>query len=84
MHRTVTVQAAYDQEAGVWFVEESDLRGLSAEAATFEQLAKKLPGMILDLLEENGFDGDGDCHSGTVPIELIARQTLQAKISASA
>jgi predicted RNase H-like HicB family nuclease len=77
MRRTVEVVASYDPEAAVWYVESSNVPGLSAEAATVEQLAEKLPDMIFDLLEENGFD-DGECDS-SCPIELIARQTLQTK-----
>ncbi|WP_174300857.1 DUF1902 domain-containing protein [Caulobacter sp. S45] len=33
----VVVKAAYDAEAGVWYVESSDLPGLNVEAATVEQ-----------------------------------------------
>ena len=85
MHRTVKVEAAYDHDAGVWFVQESDLPGLSAEAATFEQLCDRLPGMIRDLVEENGWDDgheENECH--TVPIEIIAHKFLEAKLSAVA
>lgn len=82
MRRTIKVKATFDPEAGVWFIEESDLPGLSAEAPTIEALADKLPGMILDLLEENGLDDDGACE--TVPIELVAHKTLQAKLDACA
>jgi hypothetical protein len=83
MRRTVKVKATFDQEAGVWYVEESDLPGLSAEAATIEQLAEKLPGMIADLFEANGWD-DGEEKCDTVPIELIAHRFFQAKVSAEA
>jgi hypothetical protein len=74
--KVVKVHAAYDAEAGVWFVEDSTLPGLSAEADTFEALAAKLPNMIADLMEDAG--DDWHC----VPIELIAHRTLQASISA--
>jgi hypothetical protein len=84
MRRTVKVEAAYDSEAGVWYVQESDLPGLPAEAPTVEELAKKLPGMITDLLEENGWDDGDECNGDTVPIELIAHIFLQAKVSAAA
>lgn len=79
MHQTVTVKACYDPDAGVWFVEESDLPGLSAEAATIEALAEKLPGMIIDLIEENGTADGID-----VPIELVAHRSLSAKMPAAA
>ena len=32
-----------------------DLEGVNAEAPSLEELLKKLPGVILDLLEEAGF-----------------------------
>ena len=54
MTRSVTVKAAHDAEAGVWYVEESDLFGLNAEADTLEQLVDKLPTVISDLLESDG------------------------------
>lgn len=76
MHRIVTVKAEYDHEAGVWFVAESSLDGLSAEAETVEKLADKLPGMIADLIECNGDSSDDD-----LPIELTAHlyQTISSK-----
>lgn len=40
----IIVKAARDAEAGVWFVESSDLPGLNLEADTLEELTDKLPG----------------------------------------
>jgi predicted RNase H-like HicB family nuclease len=54
-------------EASVWVATTSDLRGLVTEADTIEVLRAKLPGMILDLLEEYG---DSDLPAS---IEIIAR-----------
>ena len=51
MIRSIVVKAAHDPEAGVWFVEQSDLFGLNAEAETLEGLVEKLPAVISDLLE---------------------------------
>jgi predicted RNase H-like HicB family nuclease len=58
MTRSVTIKAVHDAEvAGVWYVEESDLFGLNAEADTLEELVDKLPAVISDLLEpEDGQD----------------------------
>jgi predicted RNase H-like HicB family nuclease len=50
----IVVKAAYDAEAAVWFVESSDLEGVNAEAPTLEALLQKLPGVVLDLLEDEG------------------------------
>ena len=51
MTRSINVKASHDAEAGVWYVEESDLFGLNAEADTLEELVDKLPAVISDLLE---------------------------------
>jgi hypothetical protein len=49
--KMVEVHIAYDDTARVWFVQESDMPGLSAEAPTVEALIKRLPGLITDLVE---------------------------------
>jgi predicted RNase H-like HicB family nuclease len=54
MARPIVVHADWDPEASVWVATTTDLKGLVAEAATIEALRAKLPGMILDLLEEYG------------------------------
>ncbi|GAB6842502.1 putative RNase H-like HicB family nuclease [Methylorubrum rhodinum] len=51
MNRHVVIRCAWDDEAGVWFVRESDVPGLVTEAETLDALRRKLPGMIQDLLE---------------------------------
>lgn len=84
MHRTVTVKAAYDPEANVWYVEESNLPGLSAEAESVDALAAKLPGMVIDLFEENGFDFEESEADSTPPIELIAHKFISTKRFAAA
>lgn len=50
----IRVQATWDPEASVWVATSEDLRGLVAEAATAEDLERKLPGIIQDLVELNG------------------------------
>ena len=51
MHRYAVVRAAWDDEAKVWYVQESDIPGLATEAGTLEELRRKVPLMIRDLLE---------------------------------
>jgi predicted RNase H-like HicB family nuclease len=51
MNRRVVVRCAWDDEADVWYVQESDVPGLVTEADTLEALRRKLPGLIQDLLE---------------------------------
>ncbi len=70
--RVVTVCAAYDDEAGVWYVEDSNLPGLVTEARSLEALRAKLPAIVEDIIEANGLDMHGD-----IPIEVTARaQTI--------
>jgi predicted RNase H-like HicB family nuclease len=54
MARPIVVHADWDPEAGVWVATTQDIRGLVTEADSIEMLRAKLPGMILDLLEEDG------------------------------
>jgi predicted RNase H-like HicB family nuclease len=58
--RLIIVKAAYDAEAGVWYVEDSDLPGVNAWAATVQELGEKLPAVVLNLLEEEGDSGPDD------------------------
>jgi hypothetical protein len=78
MSRSVTVKAAHDPEAGVWYVEESDLFGLNAEADTFEELVDKLPAVISDLLEPD----DGE--STEIPVELIVHVSTRIQLHSDA
>lgn len=54
MARPIVVHAVRDPDANVWVATTRDLRGLVTEADTIEALRAKLPGMILDLLDEYG------------------------------
>ncbi len=67
MARPIVVHADWDPEAGVWVATTSDLRGLMTEAETLEALRAKLPGMILDLLEES------EISDIPASIEIVAR-----------
>jgi hypothetical protein len=52
MARPIVIHADWDPEGAVWVATTNDLRGLVTEADSMEALRAKLPGMILDLLEE--------------------------------
>jgi len=67
MSRPIVIHADWDPDAPVWVATTQDLRGLVTEADSIEALRAKLPGMILDLLEENGIS------DLPASIELIAR-----------
>ena len=67
MARPLVVTADWDPEAKVWVATTRDLRGLVTEAESIEALRAKLPGMVLDMLEEM------DESDVPVSIEIIAR-----------
>jgi len=75
----IVVKAAHDPEAGVWYVESSDVAGLSLEASTLESLIEKLPGAILDLLDEGGAESLLE-----VPVELIAHASTRVRLGRNA
>ena len=67
MAKPIIVHADWDPEASVWVATTQDLRGLVTEADSIESLRAKLPGMILDLLEESGVS------DLPASIEIVAR-----------
>ena len=67
MAKPIIVHADWDPEASVWVATTPDLRGLVTEADSIEALRAKLPGMIIDLLEENGVT------DFPASIEIVAR-----------
>jgi Domain of unknown function (DUF1902) len=62
--KVITVKAAWDAEAKVWYTQDSTLPGLNLEAETLDELRNKLPGAIEDLLEGSG--------ARVVPFQIIA------------
>jgi predicted RNase H-like HicB family nuclease len=69
LSRPIVVTADWDPEGGVWVATTRDLRGLVTEAESIEELRRKLPGMVLDLLEEAG------TRELPATIEIIARES---------
>ena len=69
MARPIIVHADWDSEAAVWVATTPDLRGLVTEAESIEALRAKLPGMILDLLEDSGVS------DLPASIEIVARSS---------
>ena len=83
--KVITVRAAHDPDADVWFVESSDLPGLHGEAESPEALLEKLPSIIADLIESKEVDeDDGDGDGIDVPIELMARFNTHVRIGRAA
>ena len=73
--RIAVVKAAHDPDAGVWYVEHSDVAGLHVEGETFEDFCRNVAGAVADLLE-------GDSEAAEIPIEIIAHASLRARIAA--
>lgn len=75
MSHAVHVTLAYDEEARVWYIEDSTLPGLSGEAETVDDLLRRIPAMVVDLVEENGID---DMHGDfEVPLEIATKTRVQ-------
>lgn len=68
--KTYTVACHWDDEARVWYVAETDVPGLATEAATLEEMERKLLVMIPELLALN----EALEPRQSVPFELIARK----------
>lgn len=54
------VKADFDRDAGVWYVSQSDVPGLSTEASSFDLLCEKVLSMAPELLELNGWTDEGE------------------------
>ncbi len=67
MKATYHVHCEWDEEAKVWYVEESNVPGLAAEAGSIEALVSLLEKRVPELLDENQVE-DG-CE---VPLEITS------------
>lgn len=74
MQESFNVTAAWDSEARVWYVENSDVPGLSAEGESVDCLLSKLKVLVPELLELNAhlFPQSG---AHDVPIHFMAQTT---------
>jgi predicted RNase H-like HicB family nuclease len=76
MRRYAVVRVAWDDEARVWYVEESDIPGLTTEANTLEELRRKVPVIIQDLMEDESDRPD------EIEIDFIAYAHDRVRIAA--
>ncbi len=74
----ILVNALWDDEVSVWVATSEQVPGLVTEAATAEELEKKLMIMIPELLVENGLLKKGNCKDG-VPFHLLQKRELIAQ-----
>ena len=78
-----TIRAEYDPDAKVWWVAESDLPGLAADAETLEGLAAKAGSMLPDLLEIHEANiGDKARLGGPHRIRIIAHHERMFDVAA--
>ncbi len=67
--KALIINVTYDPEAKVWYTEPSpDLFGVIACAPSIEELRQKLPGVILDMIEENAPSWKGY----NIAVEMVA------------
>ena len=69
MH-TVSVKISFDDEAQVWWVEESTLAGLRLDDASLNALMTRIPLAIGDLMDASA-DLDGGTETPTAPLDLV-------------
>jgi hypothetical protein len=56
----LVVKAAFDRDAGVWYVSDSEVPGLATEAASFDALCEKVTAFTPDLLALMGWECEGE------------------------
>ena len=71
--RIAVVKPAFNDDAGVWFVERTDIEGLHVEGETFEAFRRNVADAAGDLLF-GGDDGTDDLH-----IEIVAHASVRAR-----
>ncbi len=74
--RIAIVKAAFDDDAGVWYVEHSDIEGLHVEGDSFEAFRQNVADATADLLLGES-EGNEDVH-----IEIIAHASVRAGAAA--
>jgi hypothetical protein len=65
------IRVKWDAEAGVWYIEDSNVPGLVGEAATLEAMMALLQARVPEMLEENGCPRDDD-----IPLRLLTTAHL--------
>lgn len=76
------VRCDWDEEAGVWYVAESDVPGLSVEAETMDQMQQKVMQAALELIELNMPQlRRADRPHDDVPLSLVYHKDEHLKLS---
>jgi predicted RNase H-like HicB family nuclease len=80
LKRVFTVTCEWDEEAGVWYVIESDVPGLVAEAATREAMAELLQRRVPELIELN-MPELAEQTSPRPPVELLIQSQQRIRLA---
>ncbi len=74
---------SWDDEAGVWYVSDTDFPGLVAEAETQQQLVQKVRDLVPDLYDANRHLVRQDRAREEVAIQLTLKRLETIKLAAS-
>jgi len=77
-----TIRADFDPEASAWYVIDSDVPGLAADAETVEALERKIGPMLLDLVEIHRDVLTRDQVEGPHKVRMIAHHEHDFAIAA--
>ncbi len=77
MPKHFRIRCEWDHEAGVWYVAESDVPGLSLEAATQQVMTARLRQAVPELLELNGLLSEDGLEE--VPMSLLYQREVAAR-----
>ncbi len=78
--RSFYAKAEWDEEANVWYVFESNLPGLVAEAETPDALLAKVLELVPELIEANRHLLDWE-PEGELPIHFMAQQVERIRLN---
>lgn len=66
----ITVKVSFDDEAQVWWIEESTMAGLRLEDASLDALMARIPGGVTDLIETTA-ELAGDSPALAQPLDVV-------------
>lgn len=80
--RKVNVTCAWDPEAQVWFVVDSSIPGLAADAESIDALVNKVRPMVADLMAcESALRRESKNENGSdVPFDLLVHDSLKSRL----
>jgi hypothetical protein len=80
---TFTIYCQWDDEAKVWFVVESDVPGLAAEAPTFDAMNQLLRNRVPELVELNRPDLTQLAERERAPVELVIHNEHRLRLASA-